>query len=72
MANNPTTLVWLTGDRKITVEMSAEDVTNSLGNAANTLARLPTGDGRYEYVNPAHVISARETTDDPGPQVHVH
>lgn len=60
-----TQLKLVTGD-KVSVEMSAEDVNAAL-DKLGALARLPTGDGEYIYVNPVHIMLARDTTNDEGP-----
>jgi hypothetical protein len=52
--------------RHLNVELNADDVNTALTNAgtrAGALAKLPTGDGEFVYVNPAHVVMARETSD---------
>ena len=48
------------------VEMSAEDLKAALPGTGG-LAQLPTGGGKFIYVNPAHIATAWETSDE-GPQ----
>lgn len=63
MANTPNTMIWLIDGREINVEMSAEDLKTEL-RGAGPLSKLPAGDGKFIYLNPVHIVSARDTTDD--------
>ena len=45
------------------VEMSAEDLKAAISGAGG-LARLPTAGGHSIYVNPAHIATAWETSDE--------
>ena len=60
------TRVYLDNGEKLDVEMSPEDLGAVL--TTGSLVKLPQGDGQYVYVNPAHVVTARETDDD-GPMI---
>ena len=46
------------------VEMSGEDLRAAL-TGGGALVRLPTGENQHVFVNPAHVVMARESTDTP-------
>jgi len=53
--------------------MSGEKLEAALTMAGGgTLVRLPTGAGEFVYVNPDHIVMARETTGGEGPHVSVH
>jgi hypothetical protein len=67
MAN--TLITFAAGEGKplhLHVEMTGEELKQAL-TGGGTLVRLPTGDDKFVYVNPAHIVTARETTDDPPP-----
>ncbi len=48
----------------IHAEMTAEDLRAALV-GAGTLVSLPTGDHTFVWVNPAYIVMARETPDEP-------
>jgi hypothetical protein len=59
----PSTHITLASGETLHVEMSAEDLKAALPGAGG-LAQLPTGGGHFIYVNPVHIVTARDTTDD--------
>ena len=67
----PSTHITLASGGTLHVEMSAEDLKAALAGAGG-LAQLPTGGDHFIYVNPAHIVTARDTTDDEAPVVGVH
>jgi hypothetical protein len=44
------------------VEMTGEELKSAL-TGGGTLVRLPTGENQHVYVNPAHVVMARESSE---------
>ena len=67
----PTTLIILSvtedgKSRSANVEMNGDSVAEKL-KEAGPLVKLPTSNGKHVYVNTAHVVMARDTTDDPPP-----
>ena len=65
----PHTLITLAaaGEAKplnIHAEMTADELRAALV-GAGTLVPLPTGDDTFVWVNPAYIVMARETPDDP-------